>query len=79
MLTCPSTALHTKEPFYSGCVAIIAPPCIMFVKFFHEKYLPAMGKYIIVIPTRLQCVAVEAPDEKLKSTNWALLPVVKQY
>ena len=39
----------------------------MFVKFFGEKYLAAMDKYIMVIPACLHCVhAGKVPHEKLK-------------
>ena len=35
---------------------IVDPPTVMFVGFFHEKYLPAMNKYIMVIPPHPHCV-----------------------
>ena len=39
----------------------------MLVKFFGEKYLAAMDKYIMVIPACPHCVhAGKVPDEKLK-------------
>ena len=41
----------------------------MFVEFFHEKYLWAMDKYVMVLHT---LCAAGAPDEKLKSMNCSL-------
>ena len=39
----------------------------MLVKFFGEKYLAAMDKYMMVIPACPHCVhAGKVPDEKLK-------------
>ena len=43
------------------------PSGIMSPKFFREKYLPAVDKYIMVIPARQRCVhAGKTPDGKLK-------------
>ena len=43
------------------------PPGIMFVEFFDEKFLPAMDKYIIIIPARPHCAQV-----KHLMRNWKL-------
>ena len=37
------------------CMMSTNPPGIMFVKFFDEKHVPAMDKYITVIPARIVC------------------------
>ena len=43
------------------------PPAITFVSLLHEIYVPAVGKYIMVIPAWLHNLCVrEAPNEKLK-------------
>ena len=38
------------------CLTSAYPPGIMFVEFFRKKYLPAMDKYIMVIPAYPRCV-----------------------
>ena len=48
------------------CLTSAYPPGTMFVEFFCKKYLPAMDKYIMVIPGRLIVCRGKALDEKLK-------------
>ena len=43
----------TKRAYLQWCIMSTDPPGI---KFFHEKYLLAMDKYIMVIPTHLHCM-----------------------
>ena len=55
----------SKRTLLQQRIMSVDPPDIMFVEFFHEKYLLAMDKYIMVTrPPALD--ADKTPDEKLK-------------
>ena len=45
------------------CMMSADPPGIMFVGFLHEKYLPAVAKYIIEIPGRPLKIHQLGPDD----------------
>ena len=46
----------SKRTLLQWHITSVDTPTIVFVGFFHEKYLPAMNKYIMVIPAHLHCV-----------------------
>ena len=44
-----------KRTFLQWRMTSIDPPGIMFVELFREKYLLALDKYVMVIPTCIVC------------------------
>ena len=53
---CLSSAQHSNKIFLQWHTMSADPPAITFVDFIREKYLLAVSKYIMVIPTCPHCM-----------------------